>query len=434
MKKTFKIVALLLLVLVTSTFVFAQSSNTFTATAGTLRDDADNFMDVRYYNDVDFSNFFAWTNLSLDEANLGFAKKFDALYLGAYYKGDLWSSSATDKSDNTDADIDTDSVEKTVSGDHSFDVLLGFSGMALKLDTYFDIDNNSEEMTEKGDLMSESKNNDSTYSFDLTWGGLSIPVGNVNLRPMATLGLDIKDSTEYSCNYDADGVKILETTNEANNINTLTIKLASDIEWESKESLFSVVGLSYAFKTAIGANGEIGKTTISDTSYVGFREDYKDVSNEFNSYYRFEYQASDNLKLGARVNADIKFTKNSDGYTYQDEAPEEKPEVDVKSDTDIDSEIAFGMQYRFNPKFAMNLGLKSTLPSFTSKKTVSPASKTTTVESKWNDTFSSSLRTGFVWDINENCALDAYMFIPLNPSILMDILGGGLSLGFKYKM
>lgn len=434
MKKTLKIVALLLLVLVTSTFVFAQSSNTFTATAGTLRDDADNFMDVRYFNEVDFSNFFVWTNLSLDEANLGFAKKFDALYLGAYYKGDLWSSSTTDKSDNTDADIDTDSVEKTVSGDHSFDVLLGFSGMALKLDTYFDIDNNSEEMTEKGDLMSESKNNDSTYSFDLTWGGLSIPVGNVNLRPMATLGLDIKDSTEYSCNYDADGVKILETTNEANNINTLTIKLASDIEWGSKESLFSVVGLSYAFKTAIGANGEIGKTTISDTSYVGFREDYKKVSNKFNSYYRFEYQASDNLKLGARVNADIEFTKNSDGYTYQDEAPEEKPEVDVESDTDIDSEIAFGMQYRFNPKFAMNLGLESTLPSFTSTKTVSPASKTTTVESKWNDAFSSSLYTGFVWDINENCALDAYMSIPLNPSILMDILGGGLSLGFKYKM
>ena len=58
MKKTLKVVASLLLVLVTSTFVFAQVSNTNFATAYTLRDDADNFMDVRYYNEVDFSNFF----------------------------------------------------------------------------------------------------------------------------------------------------------------------------------------------------------------------------------------------------------------------------------------------------------------------------------------------------------------------------------------
>ena len=90
MKKTLKIVASLLLVLVTSTFVFAQVSNTNFATAYTLRDDADNFMDVRYYNEVDFSNFFVWFDF-YDDAILGFAKKFDELYLGAYYHGTLWS-------------------------------------------------------------------------------------------------------------------------------------------------------------------------------------------------------------------------------------------------------------------------------------------------------------------------------------------------------
>ena len=92
MKKTFKLVAMLLLVLVTSTFVFAQTSRTYYGTAGTLRDEADNFMDVRYFNEVDFSNFWAWTNISSSFVNLGFAKKADELYIGAYYAGFLWDS------------------------------------------------------------------------------------------------------------------------------------------------------------------------------------------------------------------------------------------------------------------------------------------------------------------------------------------------------
>ena len=39
----------------------------------------------------------------------------------------------------------------------------------------------------------------------------------------------------------------------------------------------------------------------------------------------------------------------------------------------------------------------------------------------------------FVWDINENCALDASLDIGLHPSFLSSILDGSLYLGFKYK-
>lgn len=434
MKKTFKIVALLLLVLVTSTFVFAQSSNTFTATAETLRDDADNFMNVRYYNDVDFSNFFAWTDLSLDEANLGFAKKFDALYLGAYYKGDLWDGS----SDKTTTE-NTTNVTKNITGEHTFDLLFGFSGMAFKLDTYFNLDNTKTSYVDtENEYESESKTNNSTYTFGLTWGGLSVPAGNANLRPWAEIAFEINDATVYSEVKTGDTTVVTTDKTNTNNLNTLSVTLASDAEWGSKDAFFSVAGLAYTLETAIGANGVVYEVTDGENTSTVTRYDFKYALNTFSPYYRFEYKVSDNLKLGGRVGASLNIKTGCPGDTYIDEnKPEDTPRFVKTTTTEIDPNLGLGMQYKLKPNFAMNLGLEASLPSFDSIKTVTPVgedSESKNVVSDVNSSFSSNLYTGFVWDINENCALDASMSIPLTPSILMDILGGGLSLGFKYKM
>lgn len=434
MKKTFKIVALLLLVLVTSTFVFAQSSNTFTATADTLRDDADNFMNVRYYNDVDFSNFFAWTDLSLDEANLGFAKKFDALYLGAYYNGDLWDGS----SDKTTTE-NTTNVTKNITGNHTFDLLFGFSGMAFKLGTYFNLDNTKTSYVDtENEYESESKTNNSTYTFDLTWGGLSVPAGNANLRPWAEIAFEINDATVYSEVKTGDTTVVTTDKTNTNNLNTLSVTLASDAEWGSKDAFFSVAGLAYTLETAIGANGVVYEVTDGENTSTVTRYDFKYALNTFSPYYRFEYKVSDNLKLGGRVGASLNIKTECPGDTYIDEnKPEDTPRFVKTTTTEINPNLGLGMQYKLKPNFAMNLGLKASLPSFDSIKTVTPVgedSESKNVESDVNSSFSSNLYTGFVWDINENCALDASMSIPLTPSILMDILGGGLSLGFKYKM
>ena len=98
----------------------------------------------------------------------------------------------------------------------------------------------------------------------------------------------------------------------------------------------------------------------------------------------------------------------------------------------VDSEIDFGMQYKLKENFAMNVGLRAVLPSFDYEKEINGLTAVTTVTTK-TDTFSSYLRTGFVWDINENCALDASMSIGTTPSFLSSVLDGTLSLGFKYK-
>ena len=431
MKKIFKIVATLLLVLVTSTFVFAQESNTFTATAGTLRDDADNFMDVRYFNELDFSNFFAWANISSSYANLGFAKKFNELYLGAYYAGDLLNSLTKTESKEISSE-EIVSYTKNEAGQHEFDLLFGFSGMAIKLDTYFNTNNTSTENT-----TTVTDKHDSNYYFGLTWGGLSVPVENFNLRPWAKVGLNFIDKYNYSKTTTEvlGNTSTTITEDKSGNYNYLTIILGSDFEWGDKESFFSVAGLQYLFGSRLGLNGALkteetnvdGASTTVTTNYAG--KSY--IKNTITPYYRFEYKASDNLKFGGKATVKLDMTTSSSGYPYIDTPA--TTEVILTKETNVDSEIDFGMQYKLKENFAMNVGFRAVLPSFDYKKEINGLTAVTSVTTK-TDSFDSFLRTGFVWDINENCALDASMSIGTTPKFLDEILNGELSLGFKYKI
>ena len=429
MKKTFKIVALLVFVLVTSTFVFAQASNTLNGSAGTLRDDADNFMDVRYYNEVDFSNFFVWTNLSASSATLGYAKKFDNLYLGTYYNGSLWNGSSSTKTTTSDST----SLSKTVKGTHYFDLLFGFSGMALKFDTYFNTNNS---VTESTNYITDKKNSNSVLG--LTFGGFSISSEKLNIKPWARVGFSILDQTEYSkveVNI-VDSTITTTETDKSSNLNLFSVKLAADFESGDKYSFFSVFGLAYTLNTAVGANGIIYESVTGTETTTVEREGLKYNASIIAPSYRFEYNASENLKLAGRVRVNADITTVCGGNTYITGAkPEEMEALTVSTTTEITSNLGLGMQYILKPNFAMNVGLYAVLPEFNSTKTVTPVgdSKSTTVTSGVDTSFSSSLRTGFVWDINENCALDAYTNIGLTPSFLDSVLGGSLSLGFKYK-
>ena len=426
MKKTFKVVAMLLLVLVTSTFVFAQTSRTYYGTAETLRDEADNFMDVRYFNEVDFSNFWAWTNISSSFVNLGFAKKADELYIGAYYAGYLWDS--INNSELSGSIVD---VNKSADLTNEFDLLFGFSGMAIKLDTYFNTDNTSTE-----DTTTVTDTHNSNYYFGLTWGGLSVPAEKFNLRPWAKVGLNFYDKYGYSkTTIEALGITTTTTSHDkSGNYNYLTVILASDFEWGDKDALFSVAGLQYLFGSRLGLNGALttvetnvdGVSTTVTTNYAG--KSY--IKNTITPYYRFEYKASDNLKFGGKATVKVDMTTSSTGYSYSDTPV--STEVTLTKTTNVNPEIDFGMQYKLKENFAMNVGYMAVLPSFEHEKEINGLTSVTTVTTNTNS-FSSYLRTGFVWDINENCALDASMSIGTTPSFLSSILDGNLTLGFKYK-
>ena len=223
------------------------------------------------------------------------------------------------------------------------------------------------------------------------------------------------------------------TDDKSGNYNYLTIILGSDFEWGDKESFFSVAGLQYLFGSRLGLNGALTTVKISgegisesgSMNYVG--RSY--IKNTIVPSYRFEYKASDDLKFGGKATVNVDMTTSSSGYSYSDTPV--STEVTLKKETNVTSELDFGMQYKLKPNFAMNLGLRAVLPTYTNKKVIEIGGTTVT---DTTSSFASYLRTGFVWDINENSALDASMSIGTSPKFLSSVLDGALSLGFKYKM
>lgn len=423
MKKILKIVASLLLVLVTSTFLFAQVSNTYDSTAGTLRDDADNFMDLRYFNEVDFSNFFVWTDLSADSIDLGFAKKVKDVYIGAYYNGYLWDTSLSEEITNLNNN-ELNSFLKEVSFENYLDLLFGFNGMGLKLSTGFDIYEDQEVTT-----TSSEKNKNSSYFFDLGWGGLSIPVDKFTIYPHVMVGYSFNDETNISSNKIGDTV--YTRTDISSNLGILSFNFGADMAWGDKAGFYSETGLDYSLGIGIMPKDRILEDT--GTNEIQNRVGGVLAINYFTPYYRFEYSASEQVKFGGKIQSELLLLKYTDGTitTSADGMTSDIDINDIYNITSVEHYIDFGMQYQVKPAFAINFGFSFNIPSVIFVKVIS-----TDTVTRGHDTgyFSSSLSTGFVWDINEKCALDANLNISVSPSILNDILNNSMSLGFKYKM
>jgi hypothetical protein len=307
---------------------------------------------------------------------------------------------------------------------HEFDLLFGFSGMALKLNTNFNINST---YTSETNYVKNSK-----YIFDLTWGGLSVPVENFALRPYASIGYAFTDASTYTEDDTTPGM-VRKITDKSGNLGLLTVSLGSDLEWGDKSGFFSVAGLTYALSFATGLNGEIGETVTSidgGSTYTTKRDGASTVVNIIAPYYRFEYTASEKVKFGGCVNAVFGINSLCNGFVYTDTPSTETPTVITTST--IASTAALGMQYKLKENFAMNVGFGANLPKLTSTKTVDAINNETRVTTTTGG-FGTVLLTGFVWDINENCALDASMSIGTTPSFLSSILDGNLTLGFKYK-
>ncbi len=401
MKKTFKIVAMLLMVLCVSSYAFAQSSNTSTATKGTILADADKVMDVNNYKDVDFSNFFANTNISDERVNFVFAKKFDNLYLGTYYNGDLvLPTTDTDEevnSDETSATTEnefesTNSVTKTttLSGYNYFAALFGLDGFALRLNATIQLNGNitKSESTDIESMKMESADgklvvenssvnkmgDNSNYYLGAKLGGMNFDVSKVTVKPYASFGYTVyadgklseTTKTTFDSKVSTMGLTTITNTVDTEEINqsrkvsdSLTFSLGSQLEWGDKAGLFSIADLSYYISTKVGMNEAVANrsvlnnyvdkneekenyTTTSNT--VTYKESAKYAYNDISGSYRFEYAASEKLTLGARLSSSVAIKTESDGYswnesTYDDTrwTPEER-EANNKASAEVNKE------------------------------------------------------------------------------------------------
>lgn len=375
MKKNYKFVAMLLMVLCVSTFVFAQNSNTSAATMGTIKADADYYMDVNNYKKANIENMFLYTDLSNGSVDLGFAKQFENFYLGTRYYGNLLlpvtDTNVTDNSDeNTQPTYstkdETDSTIKTttLNGYNYFAALFGLKGgVALRLNSSVSLfgrkkssestvinttTSENDSSTTTTETTSEDNQVSGSYtSFGAQFGGMSFDVSKVTLKPNASISYSL-----YSNDSDSSTTKTTEISNQKvsadqylteNSVTTeteenttktpneLVFALGTLAEWGNKSGLFSTASLSFASTSKVGGNGVISES--SDTyDYVDnveaknsyatkineatIREGYKDSNICINGSYRFEYAASEKLTLGALFAPAIDMYTDCDGYEY----------------------------------------------------------------------------------------------------------------------
>ena len=160
----------------TSLPAIAQSqSNTAQSTAGTITSDTDNFMDVQYFNTLDLTNFYGTTNLSLEQFQLGLAKKLGNIYLGTYYSGNFWGGLGSEKEENQipDTTINSRWAENNY---HNFGILFGFGTIGVKLDTNLVFNSTQQNPAYKETIAPNStiieKNRKNNYTFTVDVGGV----------------------------------------------------------------------------------------------------------------------------------------------------------------------------------------------------------------------------------------------------------------------
>ena len=401
MKKTVKIVAMLLMVLCVTTFTFAQSSNTSSATKGTILADADKVMDVNNYKDVDFSNFFANTNISNGKGDFVFAKKFDNLYLGTYYNGDfLLPTTNTDEEVNSDESNttteneleSTNSVTKTTTlrGNNYFAALFGLDSFALRLNARIQLDGNTtkSESTEIESMKMESDEgkrvvetssvnkmgDNSKYFLGANLGGMNFDVSKVTVKPYASFGYTVNADGKLSkttkttvnskismgdASIITNTVDTEESTTTSKKSDKLSFSLGSQLEWGDKAGFFSVADLSYYIYTDVGMNGAVGETsTVEDfvnnetpednytttLNTVTYKESAKFACNEIYGSYRFEYAASEKLTLGARLGSSVEISTTATGYTWSESTSDdtrwtaEEREANNKASAEVNKE------------------------------------------------------------------------------------------------
>ena len=432
MKKTLKIIALIsLLISIISTSVFAQSSNTFTATAGTMRTDVDNFMDVRYFNEVDFENLFSSVDFSLNEFNLGFATNINKLYLGAYYSGDLFNS--FEKSENFGVDGKLNNFGKTTEFNHEFDVLFGFSGMGIKLTSIFAGTEDYLTNHTKTEITKNLKTN-----IALTWGGLYVPIRDGYWRPYLSLGFLNLNNSKNTTTLVSD-VSLTESYEKIGGYSNFMYNISSDFEFGSKYDFFSVFGFSYIGLIDVAINGDVSSEIISfkdgdQSKTVVTRKDASSVWQIFSPYYRFEYQFSDSLRLGGSANIFLQSNIIDEGkkITSVDGTTSEPVESGKSKETKFASNLSLGLNYFVKSNFAINFGYKADFPIILGK-TQENTDDSKVKGSSTISEFINTLSMGFAWYISENCIFDTSLDISTIPKFFTDILDSSMSIGFILK-
>jgi hypothetical protein len=352
---------------VLATTLSAQTSSQNYATAGVFAADADNFMNVNYYGDVEFGKWFGYLDgNSNGTLGLGYATKFGSVYLGGFYNGNILTKyTNSSKTAKTQWDTDYQKLNGKIDEEYygsnyttfnnNIDLLLGVAGMGFKVGFYHYLttyDKPNGVTSRKTDDMSGTVTYSGTDSYEqsyssmtpsLLWG-MKLNLGNKVLAPRLGGSVNFYTSEVVSENYDTphsvyNGKPIgMEQKNiNGSNGGYLGLNVLAGADYYLNDSMY--IGLDYSLRMNFydqdlgqaGGNGSV-KGTINWTGYTRtynyldrtVKDDYTNINITEQSYMYHsitpalwkELLKNDDVKFGilAKLPVTIR-SETSDNYT-----------------------------------------------------------------------------------------------------------------------
>jgi len=291
----------------------AQSSNQSTATAGVFGTDADSFMDVNYYGDVEFNKWFGYLGSG---PSLGYATKFGDIYLGGYYTGNIFRSGTSEtkrqrttwdytlqqlltKEDNTTYGTGNSATTTTTN---RIVALIGVAGMGIKVGFYENVTtyntpynttrNTQSTVTQNADGSIAYTNNDS-INYEQSSGdimpyfkwGMKLPMGSGTLAPRVGADFNFRRDVLIDEYYTSARVLINGTNINAeqisrveNNQGYVGLNISAGADYYFNDNFY--VGIDYTLGTNLysndysgaGKSGSVGGT--ANTTAVSSTTNY----------------------------------------------------------------------------------------------------------------------------------------------------------------
>jgi hypothetical protein len=317
MRSNFKVIILgIITVFVLALPVSGQESNQLQATAGVFGTDVDNYMNVNYYDEVEFGKWFGYLGYN-GLLNLGYATKIgfgggeeggNSIYLGLFYRGSAISFD-TDKTTRLTTKWDTNlqtmtgkvdevEYERTVTyTNNNITALIGIAGMGIKVGFYENLASYNTPLNAGRDgLSTVTENPDGTISYTdnasinyeelkgdifpyLQWG-MKLNLGSNVLAPRVGVGVNFYQDKLIDEYYSAGRVeyqgKIVgseEINRQDNNNGYLGLDVAVGADYYLDDSMY--VGIDYAlgvkfYSTDYSGGGKSGSVdgTINSHTYT----------------------------------------------------------------------------------------------------------------------------------------------------------------------
>jgi hypothetical protein len=221
---------ILALALALTAGLYAQSSSANSATAGLYGNDADDYMDLTAWSDVEFDKWFGLAGYANNMPELGFATRFGNIYTGFYYNGNIAQVNDGGRNENTTTSFDASGAKfsdtttyavnpKTTTSYNNFSALIGVAGMGIGLGFYEQMTSSDAPPGGYGYSVTEPAAGGTTYTVtsggaiydsytdsvgvivpSLAWG-MTFNLAGLEISPAALFALGISRQKNESVSY-----------------------------------------------------------------------------------------------------------------------------------------------------------------------------------------------------------------------------------------